>query len=221
IASVLTSEPPLLSVGSSPPAFDRVIRKCLAKDRDARWQTARDLRDELAWLSGAGSAEFPAPALLARKRSVRPAWWTAAAAAVLSAIPGYVLYPREKADPPRVVRFSVPAPENTEFPEGDYPTVSPDGESIAFHARATGQKKHQIWLFRLSTGQASPIPGSEEASVRYWSDDGQSLAIWRDGHYRLVDISTGSSSPIPEDIRSSFVLGRNDYLFSTETGIFR
>src|SRR5262245_24878465 len=165
IASVLTSEPPLLSVGSSPPAFDRVIRKCLAKDRDARWQTARDLRDELAWLSGAGSAEFPAPALLARKRSVRPAWWTAAAAAVLSAITGYVLYPREKADPPRVVRFSVPAPENTEFPEGDYPTVSPDGESIAFHARATGQKKHQIWLFRLSTGQASPIPGSEEASV--------------------------------------------------------
>src|SRR5438477_1001453 len=46
---------------------------------------------------------------------------------------------------------------------GDYPTVSPDGDSIAFHARATGQKNHQIWLLRLSTGQANPIPGTEDA----------------------------------------------------------
>jgi serine/threonine protein kinase len=220
IASVLTSEPPPLRVDSPPSAVDRVIRKCLAKDRDARWQTARDLRDELAWLSGAGSAEFPAPSLPARKRSNRLAGWIAAAA-VLIAVIGYVLYPREKADPPRVVRFSVPAPENTEFPEGDYPTVSPDGEGIAFHARTVGQKNHQIWLLRLSTGQASAIPGTENASTACWSPDSQSLAVRRDGHYRIVEVATGTSSPVPVEIPGNFVLGREDFLFATEAGIVR
>src|SRR2546429_6809995 len=54
IASVLTSEPPPVRMDSPPPAVDRVIRKWLAKDRDARWATAGGLRDELAGLSGAG-----------------------------------------------------------------------------------------------------------------------------------------------------------------------
>src|SRR5437016_1020969 len=92
IASVLTSEPRPLA-GDAQAAtrplgmVDRVIRKCLAKDREARWQTARDLKDELAWLSGAG--EFPAPPLPARKRSNRLAWWIATAA-VLVSFAGYV-----------------------------------------------------------------------------------------------------------------------------------
>src|SRR5262249_17002215 len=151
-------------------SVDRVIRKCLAKDREARWQTARDLRDELAWLSGGGSAEMPAPALPVAKRSNRLGWGIAAAA-ILAAIPGYFLYMRQTPGPARVVRFSFAAPENAEFVEGDYPTVSPDGESIAFHARTVGQKKHQIWLLRLSTGQASPIPGADDARMGSWSPD--------------------------------------------------
>src|SRR6266704_262583 len=99
IASVLTSEPPPLA-GDAQAAtrplgtVDRVIRKCLAKDREARWQTARDLKDELAWLSGAGSAEFPEPSLPAGKGSNRLAWWIAAAA-LLAAIAIYALYPHQ------------------------------------------------------------------------------------------------------------------------------
>src|SRR5258708_6439867 len=85
----------------------------------------------------------------------------------------------ERPDPPRVVRLSVPAQENAEFPEGDYTTVSPDGESIAFHAKTVDQKTHQIWLFHRSPGQASPIPGTEAASTRCGSPDSQSLAIWQ------------------------------------------
>ena len=57
IASILTADPaPLASVQPlTPPALERVIRRCLAKDPDQRWQTVRDLREELIWIAEGGS----------------------------------------------------------------------------------------------------------------------------------------------------------------------
>src|SRR6266436_1125065 len=53
IASILSSEPPPVSTvePTSPPALERVIGKCLAKDPDERWQNAGDLASELKWIS--------------------------------------------------------------------------------------------------------------------------------------------------------------------------
>ena len=53
IAAILEQDPPPISTlqPMAPAVFDRVIKKCLAKDSDDRWQTARDLRDELEWIS--------------------------------------------------------------------------------------------------------------------------------------------------------------------------
>ena len=39
----------------TPPALDRVVKKCLRKDRDDRWQSARDVTDELKWIADGGS----------------------------------------------------------------------------------------------------------------------------------------------------------------------
>src|SRR6185295_2279931 len=53
VAAILGAEPPAISTLQplSPPALDRVVKKCLAKDPDQRWQTARDLADALRWIS--------------------------------------------------------------------------------------------------------------------------------------------------------------------------
>jgi len=52
ISAILKDEPPPLisPKGQVPPALLRLVRKCLAKDPEARWQTAADLRDELQWI---------------------------------------------------------------------------------------------------------------------------------------------------------------------------
>jgi hypothetical protein len=52
ISAILKDEPPPLvsPKGPVPAALGRVVRKCLAKDPEARWQTAADLRDELQWI---------------------------------------------------------------------------------------------------------------------------------------------------------------------------
>src|ERR1700726_3656004 len=56
IAAILEREPPPMSSlqPMTPPALDRVVKKCLRKDRDDRWQSARDITDELKWIAESG-----------------------------------------------------------------------------------------------------------------------------------------------------------------------
>ncbi len=55
-AAILTSEPPPITKIQplTPPALERVVKRCLAKDPEERWQTARDLTSELKWIAEAG-----------------------------------------------------------------------------------------------------------------------------------------------------------------------
>src|SRR6266446_10120566 len=58
IAAILTTDPPPISQlhPLCPPGLERVVKKCLAKDPDARWQSASDLASELNWIGEGGSA---------------------------------------------------------------------------------------------------------------------------------------------------------------------
>ena len=77
-AAILEHEPPSLSSqdASVSPALDRVVRRCLAKDPDARWQSARDVADELDWIREGGSVAPPPPlgSPLAGGSDC-PSWW--------------------------------------------------------------------------------------------------------------------------------------------------
>ncbi len=86
IAAVMSTNPPPVSTiqPMATPALDRLVRKCLAKSPDDRWQSAGDLLSELEWITESGSnAGIPAP--VAAKRRNRERMWQLAAglAAVL------------------------------------------------------------------------------------------------------------------------------------------
>ena len=57
IAAILSTQPPPISSVQPvmPPALDHVVRKCLEKDPDDRWQSAHDVASELRWIGEAGS----------------------------------------------------------------------------------------------------------------------------------------------------------------------
>src|SRR6202040_2196081 len=57
IAAILEREPPAMSAlqPMTPPALDRVVKKCLAKEPEKRWQAASDVCDELKWIAEGGS----------------------------------------------------------------------------------------------------------------------------------------------------------------------
>ncbi len=70
ISSIMSAEPAPVSAAApmTPPAFDRVVRTCLAKDPDDRWQTAHDIAVQLRWIQEGGSAIGAAP-IAPRRRS--------------------------------------------------------------------------------------------------------------------------------------------------------
>jgi len=174
ITAIMSAQPePLLSEQPAvPPPLDRVVRRCLAKAPDDRWQTARDLAEELRWIQegGAGSGVIPPAATPAKPRALLP--WTAAAVCGLAAIAlGVVLVRQEKPAPPAPVRFSVSPPEGAILSDATRPGVSPDGKWILFVATVDGRP--QLYLQSLADGTARLLPGAEGNGV--WSFDSRSF----------------------------------------------
>src|SRR5439155_5933999 len=87
IAAIVSSEPPPMSTLQPlmPPALEHVVRKCLAKEPDDRWQSAHDVAEELRWIGEAGSQAGVAAPLIARRKSRERLGWAAAVIAALAA----------------------------------------------------------------------------------------------------------------------------------------
>src|SRR5712672_4112169 len=77
ITAILASEPPAMASLQplTPPALERVVKTCLAKDPDTRWQSAQDLKLQLEWIAEGGSqAGLPAPVAARRRSREKIAW---------------------------------------------------------------------------------------------------------------------------------------------------
>src|ERR1700675_2350200 len=68
IAKILETDPPLISSlqPMTPLSLDRVVRRCLAKEPDERWQSANDLTNELKWIAEGGSQVSSLPIVPSR-----------------------------------------------------------------------------------------------------------------------------------------------------------
>ena len=198
ISSIMTSDaPPLSSLNSAvSPALDHVVAICMAKDPDARWQTAHDVLLQLKWIAEVGSrAGVPAPVVARRKRH-NLALWTALAASICAAMLFAWLHFSERPAPPQpLVRFAIHAPAEVGFLYGvDIPVVSPDGGRLVFTARRrTGGRV--LWYLPLDALEAKPLPGTENAVLPFWSPDSRSVAFYSEAEKKLkkVDISGGSA----------------------------
>src|SRR5712692_1449885 len=149
IAAIVTGEPaPMSQVQPlTPPALEHVVRKCLGKDPNDRWQSAYDIAEELKWISEAGSqAGVAAPLALRRKSRERLGW---AAGVVLALVAGAfavrALHIGEPARPQ--YRFAIPMID-VGYKNGGQPRISPDGQTLYFRALSPSGK-YQIFRRRL------------------------------------------------------------------------
>ncbi len=173
----------------TPPALDRVIQTCLAKDPDDRWQTAHDVKLQLKWIAEGGSvAGVPAPVAARRKSRERLAWAIATAAA-LAAILSTVGWVRRAPVPPRVTRFHIEVP--TILDVVGSPRISPDGRTVAFQATDSAGES-RLWLRPLDSLEARPLPGTEGMNYRpIWSPDSRHVAFFADGRLKRVALDGG------------------------------
>src|SRR5262245_26409754 len=140
IAAIMHLDPPpLVSLQPmTPPLLDRIVRNCVEKDPENRWQSARDVLAQLEWATeGVTEAGAVSPLAAEQRRKVRrwvPAWAVASTALLVAAVLALsVLYFRP-AKPLDEIRFLVNIPAiGTPRPL----SISPDGRWIAFIARTT------------------------------------------------------------------------------------
>lgn len=178
---------PLTSVQSEvPAALEHVVKVCLAKDRDERWQTARDLYGELEWALEAGTETGAGAA--GRRRRRRKADWisraavaTAALLAMAVALPA-VLYLRGPVAPEEF-RFRIPASGNTD-PDtvsanargmaGSNFAISPDGKTLAYSTRTIGNGPYSLYVRPIDSVTPRRLAGTEGGEQQpFWSGDGR------------------------------------------------
>jgi serine/threonine protein kinase len=189
-ASVIAAimERPAPSIADvAPPALDRVLRKCLEKDPDNRWQSARDLRSELEWIA-AGPSERTAPAA-GPPRPRRLPW--IAAASVLAAVAlalGIAAYRATKLaeDSKTQARLTIPLPPGQEIIS--YPAITRDGRTIAY-ATQQGTSETQLYLRDLNAFDARPVPGSNGARQPFFSPDGKWVAFFARGFIQKAEVA--------------------------------
>jgi serine/threonine protein kinase len=197
IVAVMTTVPPSVSTIQplASPALDRLVRTCLAKSPDDRWQNAGDLSRELAWIAQAGSeAGIPAPIPAKRRSRERMAWPAAGLAAVLllASLVWITVHLRNEPAPPAMVKFQVPVPDKLNFFYHQLPAVSLNGQSIAFTASDSSRGTQRLFVRSLNAATATeiPVPGSSP-EFPFWSPDSQQIAFDSHGDLQKVDISGG------------------------------
>ena len=191
IAAIMSSNPPSLSQvrAEVPEELDYAVTRCLAKDPDDRWQTARDLHAELLRVkSNLDPKHKPAKRLTAADRRTR---WPilVAGAAVVALVASSVAVVLQPAGEQPVLWLSVlPPPDG--FDVAPDPAVSPDGRYVAFKAQDESHQTH-IWLKPLDAASAIVIPGTEGtefSGAHFWSPDSRSIGFFAAGKLKRIDL---------------------------------
>ena len=191
IGSILHNEPAPVSTiqPTTPPALDRIVKTCLAKDPEDRWQSAGDVGKELRWVAEGpqvGSAVIALP-----RRTWRDSLpWAVAGLLLLAALfLGNVVRQVRTVKPVRAMHSYLDPPEKTSFritgDEAAPVVLSPDGERAAFGAGG------KLWVHSLSTGGIAPLTATEGGKFPFWSPDSRSIGFFSDGKLKVLEASGG------------------------------
>jgi eukaryotic-like serine/threonine-protein kinase len=198
IAKILETDPPSMASFQpmTPPALDHLVKRCLAKEPDDRWQSARDVCEQLRWTSDSGPQPTTAIPVSTtgtnwRKRIV----WTAASLMICAAI-GVVVWnlkPTAAPAPQPITRTVIALPPGDRLPSLDEPilALSPDGTHLAYAAIRGGAQ--QLYLRAMDSTDVRPISGTEGGVAPFFSPDGQWLGFFAGGKLKKVSVNNGGA----------------------------
>ena len=195
--AILKEEPPELGETNAKisPQLEKIVRRCLEKQPERRFQSASDLGFALEALSthqargwkrggvACGDRECRQSPLLGQERL---AWAVAAALLLVTLGFAWAYFTRQPAADARVMKFSILPPEKSSFGQI---AVSPDGRHLAFTA-ATGGKV-QLWVRALDSTEAKALAGTQGASFPFWSPDSRFIGFFADGRLKKIEVTGG------------------------------
>jgi serine/threonine protein kinase/Tol biopolymer transport system component len=226
--AILEHEPPPVSahLPAAPPALDRTVRKCLAKDPDERWQTAADLLSELQWIAQDREASDPRAGVGGKR--TRIAWQLAAMMAIITiaALTAAVVVLRRPVSSPVAVtpkQFVLSLPEIIQSYNGSALALLPDGSGLVYQGGGTGLRDWRLIRHTLSDGVARPLAGTEGAGYVFFSPDGKWLGFLQNLRLKRMPLAGG----LPVDICNSSTGGGASWgaddriVFTGEDGLWR
>ncbi len=205
IGAILEREPTAITELQplTPQGLGRVLKKCLAKSPDRRWQSAGDLTDALRWLAEPASGETT---VVEAARPFKPTsaagrlGWAvvifvvgllAGVLATRAALPGTT----DSANSP-LTHATVPLGPDQQLVGGllnaSPLAISPDGAQVAY--TVSDGTTLQLYIQRLDEFEARRIDQSEGANSPFFSPDGQWVGFFASGG--LYKVSTGGGAPL-------------------------
>ena len=190
VAAILEKDPqPMATLQPlTPAALEHVVLRCLMKDPEERWQSARDLSRELKWISeevGLTKTSEPAP-----RRRERLAWGVAALCIALLTWLGVAHWRSIQSAESRHLHLSLLPPPSTSFVPYNF-AISPDGRRLAFVAAAQDGST-ALWIRSLAAGAAQQLTGTEGATFPFWSPDSRQVGFFQAAKLKSVDPSSGA-----------------------------
>jgi Tol biopolymer transport system component/predicted Ser/Thr protein kinase len=200
IGAILKDDPPPISSlqPMTPPALDHVVKKCLAKEPEKRWQVGSDVCDELKWVAEGGSQVSMAPGVAAKgifalgRRELVLSVGALLLVAAITTLATWNLKPSSAPPSQPVTRTVIDLPAGQQLAgleNGPAVALSPDGTHLAYVARQSGAQ--QIYLRAMDSLEARPIPGTEGGVNPFFSPDGQWLGFFAGIKLKKVSVSGG------------------------------
>ncbi|MDQ1469120.1 MAG: eukaryotic-like serine/threonine-protein kinase [Bryobacterales bacterium] len=193
LTNVLTKPIDLAKLPDEIPCTVRTLLcRCLDRDPKTRLRDIGEARIALSnpYPEETITGQRPAPA--SRRLTVTALAAAAPVLFILAAALALVHYGQAPPQAP-AIHAILPPPQNTEFDFGfpySTPAISPDGTRIVYGAKARGGKV-QLWMRRMDSPAAQPLPGTEDAATPFWSADSRWVAFGQENKIKKVDIQGG------------------------------
>src|SRR5262245_4068868 len=201
MSAILKEEPPELGETNAKisPALEKIVRRCLEKKPERRFQTASDLGFALEALSTPSGARLESPAVDAVGAMPvlrgREKWLIGSTAVLLLGMLGFAraYFTRQPTADARVTKLSLLPPEKSSF---EQIAVSPDGRHLAFTAATGGNA--QLWVRALDSTEAKLLAGTQGAALPFWSPDSRFICFFADNRLKKIELTGGPVQPLCE-----------------------
>jgi len=197
MTAVLKDDPPDLSSPSSTstrlvsPTLERIVRRCLEKNPEQRFQSARDLSFALGALSGSESSPIARPAAATLRRVPFLLWFCVALA--LAVVSGVTWFVARRPQPATRMRFAMAIPDEMSI---SHMALSRDASMLVFVSPEENSAMPMLYVQRVGSSGVALLPGTQGASYPFWSPDGAYVAFFANGKLQKIAISGGTPQPL-------------------------
>jgi serine/threonine protein kinase/Tol biopolymer transport system component len=188
MTAVLKDDPPELSQSGRliSPALERIVRRCLEKSPQQRFQSARDLSFALSTLSGIESSPAARAAALPRRT---PLWPWLASAVALVAVSALTWFVARRPQPTTLLQFALAVPDEMSI---SHMALSHDGSVLVFVSPEENSALPMLYLHRVGSSAVTLLPGTQGASYPFWSPDGAYVGFFANGKLQKIAIAGGA-----------------------------